>query len=124
MRFRGLVILALVGALGWWMYKTRPTVTRLVDGITRPLMGTKAVVKESEYKRVSDAAPSVPEGEQEPSAMIHEGMTKAEVEEILGKPERTEEIREEEGTRVRWTYVAARRVLLFEKGRVVSIEVR
>lgn len=129
MKFRGVLVLAVLAGVGWWMYKTRPTVTRLVDEITRPLMGSKAVVKESEYKRVSDAAPAVPEGEAEPTAMIREGMTKAEVEEILGKPDRIDEIKEAPGTgivrvRVRWTYVPAKRVLLFQEGRVVSIEVR
>jgi|SRR5262249_33091603 len=127
MKLRGLLIVALIGGVGWWAYKTRPTVTRLVDDLTRPLMGSRAVVKESEYKRVSDAAPGVPEDGESPGSMIREGMTKSEVEEILGRPERVEEFKEKQKNRVRWTYVAARRVLVFEEGRdgrVLSIEIR
>jgi hypothetical protein len=45
MRVRGLVVLALVAGVGYWIYKTRPTVSSLVDDLTRPLMGSKAVVK-------------------------------------------------------------------------------
>ena len=125
MRIRGIVLLAVVGGVAYWAYKTQPTVSGLVDGLTRPLMGSKAVVKESEHKRVlGEAAPAALEGERVSTTMIREGMKKAEVEELLGRPDQVEELPGPGPTRVRWTYKAAGRVLTFEEGRVVSIEAR
>lgn len=125
MKIKGIVVLAIVGGVSYWAYKTRPTVTGLVDSVTKPLMRSKAVVKESEHKRVlGEAAPAAAEGEPVPTTMVREGMKKDEVEELLGRPDHIEELREDGRTRVRWTYNAAGRVLLFEKGRVISITVR
>ena len=124
MRLRGLVILVLAAGVGYWIYKTRPTVTGFVDGLTRPLMGSKAVVKESEQKRViSEAVPAAAEGEQVQTTMLREGMKKADVEELLGKPDSTEQLREGSRVRFRCVYVAARRIIVYEEGRVVSITV-
>jgi len=125
MRLRGLVVLVLVGGVGYWIYKTRPTVTSFVDGLTRPLMGSRAVVKESESKRVvSEALPAAPEGEEVKLTMIREGMKKAEVEELLGKPDSFQQFDDEGRIRFRAIYVTARRILVYsEEGRVVSIAV-
>ena len=124
MRLRGLVILVLAAGVGYWIYKTRPTVAGLVDGVTRPLMGSKAAVKESERKRiVNEAVPAAPEGEQFSTATIREGMKKAEVEELIGKPDNVQQIDENGRTRFRCTYTAARKVLVYEEGRVVSVSV-
>lgn len=125
MKIKGIVALAIVGGVSYWAYKTRPTVTEFVDGLTRPLMGSKAAVKESEHKRVlGEAAPAAAEGENIQTGTVREGMKKAEVEELLGRPDRIEEIREDGRKQVRWTYDAAGRVFVFEEGRVVSIKVR
>jgi len=65
MRIKTLVVLLLVAGGGYWIYKTHPTVSGFVDGLTSPLMRSKAAVKESEYKRVmSEAVPAAPEGEE------------------------------------------------------------
>ncbi len=124
MRIRTPVVLLLVAGVGYWIYKTRPTVSGFVDGLTRPLMSSKAAVKESEYKRIVAEAVPVPEGEEVPLGALKEGMKTAEVKELLGTPERVEWFREKGRERLRWTYVRARRVLVFEEGRVVSIAIR
>jgi hypothetical protein len=126
MRIRTPVVLLLVAGAGYWIYKTRPTVSGFVDDLTSPLMRSKAAVKESEYKRIVAEAAPVPEGEEVPLAALalKEGMKTAEVKELLGTPERVEWFREKGRERLRWTYVRAKRVLVFEDGRVVSIAIR
>ena len=125
MRLRGLVILILAAGVGYWIYKTRPSVTSFVDGITRPIMGSKSAVKESESKRVvSDAVPAASEGEEVKLTTIREGMKKAEVEEILGKPDSIQQFDDEGRVRFRAIYVAARRLIVYEENRVVSIAVQ
>ena len=124
MRIRTPVVLILVAGAGYWIYKTRPTVSGFVDGLTSPLMSSKAAVKESEYKRIVAEAVPVPEGEQIPLAALKEGMKTADVKELLGTPERVEWFRYKGRERLRWTYVRARRVIVFEDGRVVSIAIR
>ncbi len=125
MRIKTLVVLLLVAGGGYWIYKTHPTVSGFVDGLTSPLMRSKAAVKESEYKRVmSEAVPAAPEGEEVSLAALKEGMKTADVKELLGTPERVEWFREKGRERLRWTYVRARRVIVFEDGRVVSIAIR
>jgi hypothetical protein len=125
MRARTVIVLVVVGGVGYWVYKSQLTVPGLVDDLTRPLMGSKAAVKESEYKRVlSVAVPAAPEGERVSTQTIREGMKSAEVEELLGKPERVEPFEEYGHSRLRWTYVRDGRVIVFENGRVFSIAVR
>jgi hypothetical protein len=124
---RGLIALALAGGTVYWVIKTQPTASGFVDSLVRPLMGSKAVVKESEHKRVMDeVVPAAPDSEQRVSTeMVREGMKAAEVEDLLGRPDRVEEIREKgKKTRVRWVYLVAGRNLVFEDGRVVSIAIR
>jgi hypothetical protein len=125
-KIRTVVILVVIGGVGYWIYKDRPTVSGLVDGLTRPLMGSNAAVKESEHKRVvSDVVPAAPEGGDQVSVQtIRKGMKSEEVREILGKPDRVEPFEEDGVSRVRWTYVATRRLVDFEGGRVVSIAIR
>jgi hypothetical protein len=125
MKARTVVLLVVVGGAGYWVYKSHLTVPGLVDDLTHPLMGSKAVVKESEHKRVmSLAVPAAPEGERVSTQTIREGMKKAEIEELLGKPERVEPFEENRHHRLRWTYVRDGRVIVFENGRVISIAVR
>lgn len=125
MRVRGLVVLALAAGVGYWIYKTRPTVSSFVDDLTRPLMGSKAVVKQSESKRiVSEAVPAAPEGEGVKLTMLREGMTKVDVEELLGKPDSIQQFDDEGRTRFRALYVVARRIIIYEEGRVVSVAVQ
>lgn len=124
-RIRNLLLLLLLAGLGYWYYRDRPTLPRLVDELTRPLLGSKAVVQESERKRViSDAVSVIGKQTGENVGMLHEGMSKSEVQELLGDPDKVEESPARDRVRVRWTYRAVRRVVLFENGRVVSIAIR
>ena len=124
MRFRTLVVLLLLAGGGYWIYKTHPTVSGLVDDLTSPLMRSNAAVKESERKRIMAEAAPAPEGEDTPAmTAVKKGMTRDEVKDLLGKPERVETLQEKGRERLRWTYVRARRVIVFEDGRVVSIAI-
>src|SRR5688500_19253575 len=58
-RVRGLLSLVVLAAVGWWIYDRRPTVSGFVDTLTRPLLGSKAAVKEAEHKRVVAEASQV-----------------------------------------------------------------
>jgi len=125
-RIRKLLVLALVVGAGYWLYRTRPTVSGFVDNLTRPLFQTKAVVDESEEKRVvADAAPAVGGDEAVPLGMLRENMTAGEVRDLIGDPEERQPFRDEDGSeKVRWIYRRLGRVLVLKEGRVVSIAVR
>lgn len=124
-RVRGFLILAALLALGWWIYEERPTVSGLVDDLTRPIFGSRAAVRQSEYKRVvSDASRVIAVGEEKALGAIHEGMSEWEVRRLLGDPDSIERMVDERGERFRWTYRGVNRVVLIHRNRVVSIAVR
>jgi hypothetical protein len=121
---RRLLLLAVLGGIGWWVHEKHPTVSGLVDDLTRPLMGSRAVVSESEQKRVvSEASQVVSHGEEKPVAALREGMTDREVRALLGDPD---EILPDgdSGLRLRWVYRTVDRVLVFDRHRLVSIAIR
>jgi len=125
MKIRTAVILVVIAGVAYWIYKDRPTVSGLVDNLTRPIMGSNAAVKESEHKRVvSDVVPAAPEGDPVSVQTIRKGMKSDEVREILGKPDRVEPFEEDGVSRIRWVYLATGRLIDFEGGRVVSIAIR
>jgi hypothetical protein len=125
MKARTLVVLLLVAGLGYWIYKTQPTVSGFVDDLTSPLMRSKAAVKESEHKRIiADAVPAPEGGEDVSMTTVKEGMKTSEVKDLLGAPDKVETFKERGRERLQWTYLSARRVFVFEDGRVVSIAVR
>ncbi len=124
-RFRKLLLLALAVGIGYWIYRTRPTVSGFVDDLTRPLFGSKAAVKESEHKRVvAEAAPAVGRDEAVAVEMLRENMKAAEVRDLIGPPDETERFRKDGVENVRWTYQRLGRVLILRDGRVVSIAIR
>jgi hypothetical protein len=128
-RLRLLAILGLVAGVGYWIYKDQPTVAGLVDSITSPLMGSRAAVKSSERNRVTgDATAAISEQNDTAVGTLREGMTTAEVRDLIGSPERIEEEKRDDKSkgpqRLRWTYGRIGRVLIIEEGRVVSIVVR
>jgi hypothetical protein len=126
-RLRRLLIVALVAGVGYWIYKEQPTVGGLVDSITSPLFGSRAAVKSSERNRVTgDATTAISEQSDAAVGTLREGMTTAEVRELLGEPEKIEEEKVEgkRSNRLRWTYTKIRRVLVIEDSRVVSIVLR
>src|SRR5262249_49420666 len=105
MKGRRLLLLVLAAGLAYWIYRTRPTVSGFVDGLTRPLFGSKAVVEESEHKRViAESAPAVGRDESVSVGMLKEKMTAAEVRDLVGPPDSVEEFREDGQDKVRWTY--------------------
>ena len=57
-------------------------------------------------------------------ATIRENMTYEEVRRLLGDPDKIEEFVEERRPRVRWHYPRAKREVVFEEGRVLSIAIR
>jgi hypothetical protein len=125
MKGRKLLLLALVVGIGYWIYRTRPTVSGIVDDLTRPIFGSKAAVKESEHKRVeAEAAPAVGKDETVPVGTLKEGMKADEVRDLVGRPDEIEQFKEDGVEKVRWTYRRLGRVLVLRDGRVVSIEIR
>src|SRR5215470_4987699 len=125
MKLRRLLILAVVAGLAYWIYRTRPTVSGFVDNLTRPLFGSKAVVEESEHKRVvAESAPAVGRDESVSVGMLKENMKADEVRELVGRPDSIEQFREEGEDKFRWTYRRLGRVLIFHDNRVESIQVR
>jgi len=123
-RIRNLLLLALLGAAAYWYYRERPTISGLVDGLTRPLFGSKAAVKESERTRViSDAATVISLQTDENVGMLRVGMSMSEVRDLLGDPDSVERLSARAPVRVRWLYRTGKRALVFENGRVASIAV-
>lgn len=124
---RLLLLAAAAGAVVWWLSLGKPSFTQMVDRLTAPIFGSKAAVKESERNRVEGQAVSaVTEQSETLIGTLREGLTFREVRELLGEPNRVEELPRLKGgkDKVRWIYAAAHRVLVFEEGRVVSIAVR
>jgi hypothetical protein len=123
-RFRNLLLLVLVAAVGYWIYKDRPSIPELVDDLTRPLLGSRAAVKEDERKRViSDAATVITQQTDENVGALHNGMTMSEVRDLLGAPDGIEHLSERDPVRVKWIYKTVKRTVIYENGRVVSIAI-
>lgn len=119
-----LTLAALLG-VGWWIHEKRPTFSGMIDDLTRPLLGSRAAVKESERKRiVGEASQVISVGVEKPVASIHEGMTESEIRGLLGEPDSIEPLEDRRGDRTRWTYRTVNRVIVFHRNRVVSIAVR
>jgi hypothetical protein len=124
-QLRKLLLFIGVGALAVWLYKTRPTVSGFIDDITGPLLKSNAAVKESEYKRVvAEAVPAISQSEEIALGTLHNGMTDAEVRDLIGRADQVDSVSENGVERVRWTYKRLGRTLLFEERRVVSISVQ
>lgn len=125
-RLRNLVLLAAVAAVGWWIYKDRPTASGLIDSITSPLLGSHAAVKTSERNRVvGDASSTISNSDQIDLSVssLKEGMTGTEVRDLLGDPQKTERLVEDGAEKYRWTYKNAARVVTMQNNRVVGIEI-
>lgn len=124
-RFRGLLSLVVLAGAGWWLYETRPTVSGLVDGLTRPFFGSRTAVTEAERKRVvQEASQVLTLDHAKPVEALRTGMSEWEVRELIGEPDEVEHLDDEATSRVRWVYRDIRRNVVFERRRVVSIAVR
>ena len=124
---RFLLLAAVVGAIVWWYSRGKPSLRQMVDDLAQPVFGTKAAVKESERNRVEgQAATAISEQSDTQPEVLREGMSFRQVREVLGEPDEIELLKKEKGKPdfVRWTYRAARRVVVFEDGRAVSITLR
>lgn len=122
-RLRGALLIGLIVAAGLWYFRERPTVGKMVDRLTNPLLGSKAAVHESERKRViGDAVNVVTMQTEDHVGMLREKMTRDEVRTLLGAPDSVEPV-PGSPRRVRWIYRVAGRSILFEDGRVVSIAI-
>jgi hypothetical protein len=122
---RKVLFLAIVAGIGYWIYTTRPTLSGIIDSITQPLFGSRAAVDSSEHNRVGDEAGTVVAEQSDPTKVkaLREGMTKDEIRELLGRPDSSDKIKKDGVEQERWTYRDARRSIVFEKNRVVSISV-
>ena len=128
-RIRRFLILAAIVGVAYWIYKDQPTVSGLVDSMVGPLMGSRAAVKSSERNRVTgDATAAITEQSDAAVGTLHEGMTTMEVRDLLGSPDKIEEVKREPGDkgpqRLRWTYGRIGRVLLIEENKIVSITLK
>jgi hypothetical protein len=124
-RIRNALLLAIVVGIGYWIYTDRPTVSGIVDSITRPLFGSKAAVDSSEHNRVRDDASAVVAEQTDARTVttLREGMSRDEIKDLLGKPDTIDKLKTDGVEQQRWTYKDARRVIVFEGNRVVSISV-
>jgi hypothetical protein len=124
-RIRNLVLIAVVAAVAYWIYKDRPTPGALIDSLTNPLMGSKAAVESSERNRVvSDASSSISEETEKTIGALKEGMTMSEVSDLLGEPDRRENEVVDGVSQLRWTYAHLRRELIFRENHLVTIVVK
>ena len=122
---RKVFFFAVLAGIGYWIYTTKPTVSGIIDSITRPILGTRAAVDSSERNRVgADAGTVIAEQSDSKVGSLKEGMTRDDVRDLLGRPDAIDNIKRDDGVeQQRWTYREARRVIVFEKNRVVSIAV-
>jgi hypothetical protein len=122
---RKVLLVAIVAGIGYWIYTTQPTLSGIVDSITQPLFGSRAAVDSSEHNRIRDEAGTVVAEQTDPTKVtqLKEGMTKDQIRELLGRPDTLDRVKTEGVEQERWTYRDARRVIVFEKNRVVSISV-
>ncbi len=124
-KVRNVLLLAIVGGIGYWIYTDRPTVPGLIDKITNPLMGSHAAVKSSERNRLQGEA-SVTLAEQQSEQRVEtlrEGMSRDDVRDLMGSPDVIEREKKDGVERVRWIYRQGRRLIVFQGNRVVSISV-
>ena len=123
---RKVLFFAVLAGIGYWIYTTRPTVSGFIDSITQPLFGTRAAVDSSERNRVgADAGTVISEQSEARVGALKEGMSKDDVRELLGRPDTIDNIKKDDGVeQQRWAYREARRVIVFEKNRVVSISLQ
>jgi hypothetical protein len=123
-KVRNILLLLIVAGVGYWIYEDRPTVSGIIDTLTNPLMGSHAAVKSSERNRVQgEAASTVAEQSDSRVESLREGMTRDDVKELLGEPDAIQTEKKEGVVRVLWTYRTARRLIVFQGTRVVSISV-
>ena len=121
-RLRNLLLLALVAGIGYWIYRDRPTLSGIVDTLTSPLLGSRAAVKSSERNRVvGDASTAISEQVEGRIGSVREGMSGADVRELLGDPDKIEKASADGVTRATWTYKQAGRIVTLANDRVVSI---
>lgn len=124
-RLRPFLAVAAIVALGWWIHEKRPTLSGIIDDLTRPIFGSRAAVTESERTRiVGEASQIVAVGEERAVGALHEGMSDAEVKNLMGPPDLIEYVEDERGDRVRWIYRGLKREILIRNHRVVSITIR
>ena len=122
---RKVLMLSVFAAIGWWIHEKKPTVQGVVDDLVRPLLGSRAEVREPEQKRIAPEASQVLTlGEDKPIGAVRQGMSETEVRRLLGDPDDVHTIVEDANLQTRWTYRGAHRVVVFSNHRVSSIAVR
>lgn len=123
-KVRNVLLLLIVAGVGYWIYEDRPTASGIIDTLTNPLMGSRAAVKSSERNRVqSEAISTVAEQSESRIESLREGMSRDDIKELLGDPDAIQTEKKDGVVRVLWTYRSARRLIVFQGNRVVSISV-
>lgn len=124
-QIRNAVLLAIVVGVGYWIYTEKPTVSGIIDSITSPLFGSKAAVDSSEHNRIRDEASTVVAEQSDPDRVkgLREGMSRDEIRDLLGRPDAIDKVQKDGIDQQRWTYRDARRIIVFQNNRVVSISV-
>jgi len=124
-KVRNVLLILIVVGVGYWIYKDRPTLSGIIDSLTNPLMGSRAAVKSSERNRVQgEASSTVAEQSDSRVEQLREGMTRDDIKELLGEPDAIATEKKESGVVLtKWTYRDARRLIVFQGNRVVSISV-
>ena len=123
-KVRNVLLLAILAGVGYWIYKTKPTVSGIIDSITSPVMGSRAAVKSSEHNRVEgDASSTLSEQSDARVDSLREGMSRDDVRELLGEPDSITTEKKKGVQEIRWTYRHSRRLIVFQGNRVVSISV-
>jgi hypothetical protein len=118
-------MLSVLAAIGWWIHEKKPTVQGVVDGLTRPLLGSRTEVREPEQKRIAGEASQVLTIEEDkPIGAVRQGMSETEVRRLLGDPDDVHTVVDDGNLQARWTYRSAHRVVVFNDHRVVSIAAR
>lgn len=118
---RFVLILLAVGVV-LWVVLDHPTISGLVDRITRPLFGGKVAVDESEHNRVvAESIPATSDDEDRKVASLKEGMNIWEVRDLFGYPDSIRDVVQDGHPRMRWEYRRIHRTLYIEDNRVVGI---
>lgn len=119
---RRIVLILLAAGVVLYVVLDRPTISGLVDRITRPLFGGKVAIDESEHNRVvAESIPATSDEEERKVASLKTGMNIWEVRDLFGYPDSIRDVVQDGRPKERWEYVRIHRTLYIEDNRVSGI---
>ena len=122
-----IVLLVIVIAVGYWLYKSNAAVLTGRSGKSEtssaaPMDRARAATRQSDELRSRSEALQR-EAENNPAGAVTENMTPEQVRRLLGAPDEIASEALESGvSRERWIYRAAGKTVIFENGIAVRIE--